>query len=183
MLDFDWALEQQIEAWGGLYRRYCDDILCVVPPQYSKSAATLIESEIAKIKLNVQPDKQGQFRFTDAEKPLASPLQYLGLTFDGQTIRLRVGGIARFYSRMRGAVRAAAASRDRAAREAGAPPREVAIKRGKLLAGYTYAGRRNFVSYALRASKIAGSEAIKRQVSRHVSAMSSAIASKEEPKE
>ncbi len=33
MLDFDRAVSKQIENVGGLYRRYCDDILCIVPTE------------------------------------------------------------------------------------------------------------------------------------------------------
>ena len=178
LLGFDRAINAQVTAWGGLYRRYCDDILCIVPPQHQTDAAKLIEDEIGKVKLAIQPDKQGVYYF-DGSKLLSPPLQYLGLTFDGSTTRLRVGGIAKHYSRMRGGVRSAAASRDRVAAEVGKLPKDVPIKEGKLLGRYTYAGKRNFVTYALRASKIVDSKAIKRQISRHVPALKAAIQSKD----
>lgn len=180
MFDFDRVLHAQVSEWGGLYRRYCDDILCIVPPQHQADAANLIESEIKKVNLAIQPDKQGAFVF-DRGKLLSPPLQYLGLTFDGENTRLRTGGIAKHYSRMRGGVRSAAASRDRVAKEIGKPPHEVPIKEGKLFERYTYAGNRNFISYALRAAKIADSKAIKRQISRHVPALKTAIKSKDDP--
>ncbi len=178
LLGFDRTINAQVTAWGGLYRRYCDDILCVVPEEHQEDAAKLIEDEIGKVKLAIQPDKQGVYHF-DESKLLSPPLQYLGLTFDGSATRLRVGGIAKHYSRMRGGVRSAAASRDRVAAEVGKLPKDVPIKEGKLLGRYTYAGKRNFVTYALRAAKIADSKAIKRQISRHVPALRAAIESKD----
>ncbi len=175
LLDFDRVVQAQVIEWGGLYRRYCDDILCVVPPEHEFAAKTLIETEISKVKLEAQPDKQGRFLFEPNGGIVSPPLQYLGLTFDGVSVLLRTGGVARFYSRMRGGVRAAGASRNRVAKEAGIPSKAVVVRTGKLMSNYSYAGKRNFISYALRAAKIADSPKIKRQVSRHFSAIRAAI--------
>lgn len=171
MLDFDRRLSAYVAVCGGLYRRYCDDILCVVPPERANEAIAEIEAAIAEVKLSAQPDKQGSFSFVVAGPPLSPPLQYLGLTFDGIQVRLRTGSIARYYARMRSGVRSAARSRDRVAREASLVNLTVPIKLGKLLETFAYTGGRNFISYALRASRVSNSSAIKRQVSRHLPAL------------
>jgi hypothetical protein len=100
MLDFDLALAKQIAAWGGLYRRYCDDVLCIVPPEHSAAAKALVEQLVGEVKLTVQTEKLEEC-FFGAGCALTKPaLQYLGLTFDGRHVRLRSGGVARFFSRL-----------------------------------------------------------------------------------
>ena len=176
MLDFDRELAATVSAWGGLYRRYCDDILVVVPPHYCDEAKALVEREIAKAKLRVQREKLDERFFPGSSSRLAKPLQYLGLTFDGERILLRSSGIARFYTRMRAGVRREDAVRHKNARASGQSPTAVQINRKRLNAAYTYVGRRNFVSYAHRAARITGQNAIKRQVSPHWMKLGAAIA-------
>lgn len=166
MLDFDRAVAAAIRAWGGLYRRYCDDILCVVPPEFADQAKELVNREIAKVRLAVQPEKLDERTF-EAHQTLGKPLQYLGLTFDGDRLLLRSSGIARYYGRMRRAARIALASQRRVAEELGVPVADVPLRRRKLNQRYSYAGRRNFISYAHRAADITGAQEIKKQVSRH----------------
>lgn len=174
MLDFDRTVAAAIREWGGLYRRYCDDILCVVPPEFVDQAKDLIERQIAQVRLDVQPDKLDE-RIFDARKTLRKPLQYLGLTFDGDRLLLRSSGIARYYGRMRRAARRAQASRRRAAEELGVPVVGVPVRRRKLNKGYSYLGRRNYISYAHRAARITGHDEMKRQVSRHWTALENAV--------
>lgn len=175
MLDFDRAVATRVGAAGGVYRRYCDDILCIVSPDAAKQVDEFVIGEIQKVKLSIQVEKVGRFKFDATNGVICPPLQYLGLTFDGEKILLRPGGIGRFYSRMRNGVRAAAASRDRAAREAGVPKKDVGIRKAKLLSKFTYAGKRNFVTYAHRAAKLTGDDGIRRQISRHIPALNAAL--------
>lgn len=166
MLDFDRAVAAAIRAWGGLYRRYCDDILCVVPPEFADRAKELVDREVAKVRLAVQPEKLDE-RIFEAHQTLEKPLQYLGLTFDGDRLLLRSSGIARYYGRMRRAARIALASQRRVAEKLGVPVADVPLKRRKLNQRYSYIGRRNFISYAHRAADITRAQEIKKQVSRH----------------
>lgn len=180
MLDFDERLAAQIREWGGLYRRYCDDVLCVVPPEMASAAKQFVQTLIDDIKLEVQPEKLEVCTFNLPRTAIRPPLQYLGLTFDGLKILLRSGGVGRFYSRLRKGVRMADLARKKTAKALGVGKEQVPIKRGKLNRSYIYAGHRNFVSYALRASKLTQSEAIKQQVAKRWSALDKAIKSKKE---
>ncbi len=166
MLDFDRVIAAQVAEWGGLYRRYCDDILCVIPPEHSEDAKRLIEAKIDKIKLNVQPEKLDE-RLFPVSATAERPLQYLGLTFDGDRVLLRSHGFGKYYARMRSAVRGSDASRRRVARESGKDVATLRIKRKKLYDRHSYIGKRNFVAYAHRAAAVTKDPAIKRQVSRH----------------
>ena len=102
-------------------------------------------------------------------------MQYLGLIFDGRNVRLRNGGIAKFYSRMRQGVRQAHRARVKAARLQGIPVASIPIKRGKLNRSYLYVGPKNFVSYASRAARLTQSAAIDKQISRRARAIDEAI--------
>ena len=175
MLDFDRKLADQIESWGGLYRRYCDDVLCIVPPQHAATAKAFVEHLVTSIKLEVQPDKLEECFFGAAGAITKPALQYLGLTYDGRKVRLRNGGIARFFSRMRQGVRQAKQARAKTARSQGVAPGSVPIKRGKLNRAYLYAGPRNFVTYAIRAARLTHSPAIDQQISRRARALDDAI--------
>lgn len=166
MLDFDRQLSQFIVDRGGLYRRYCDDILCVVSESYAAETKVEVERLIKFVKLTIQPEKLDEVAF-DKDGIASKALQYLGLTFDGQRVLLRPSGIGRFYSRMRAGVRVAGHARRKAAERQGIAKAKLPIRRAKLYRQYSYRGRRNFLTYAMRAAKITDSKPIKSQVSRH----------------
>jgi hypothetical protein len=172
MLEFDAAVQAKVQAVEGLYRRYCDDMLCIVSPEHEQAVEGFVMTEIKRIKLEIQSTKTLRHHFTvKAEAPAVDKtLQYLGFLFDGQRVLLRNAGLSRFYSRMRAAVRLAAATKSKADRskhlseeEAKATP----IKRKKLNTRYSYLGGRNFISYAVRASSEFCDPAIKNQIRRH----------------
>lgn len=169
MLEFDAAVLELIDSKGGLYRRYCDDILCVVPQEGEKVIEDAVQIWSDKLKLKLHPSKSSRHLFSGAvgSRIDGSPLQYLGLTFDGEFIRIRPGGIGRHYNRMRSAVRAATRARDKSARKMGKAAPEVRIRTRGLVKGFTHAGKQNFISYALSAARITKSAAIRKQIKRH----------------
>jgi hypothetical protein len=170
MLEFDAAVCAKVASVGGLYRRYCDDMLCIVPQVHSEEVEAFVLAEIKKIKLEIQTAKtlRHHFRLNSGSLGADKALQYLGFLFDGQRVLLRNAGISKYYTRMRAAVRLAAATKTKADKtlphaEASANP----IKRKKLNTRYSYLGGRNFVSYAVRAADEFSDNTIKRQVRRH----------------
>lgn len=180
MLEFDKQVATQIHAWGGLYRRYCDDILCAVPEIHAQCAKDLIQTAIKSIRLEVQEEKLEERHFGPHGTRLSKPLQYLGLTYDGVQILLRAGGVARYFSRLRGGVRAADLARTRVARKLGVPKSAVPLKLRKVHRGYLFdKNSRNFINYAARAAAITGSKTITRQVSRRWKALDVAVHKRE----
>lgn len=165
------AVDERVAAYaqhvGGLYRRYCDDILLVVPPGHMSDAEKLVERELEEVRLALQPEKTLKCTFTQPEEESDRPLQYLGLVFHGNRTLLRSTGIARYYTKMRSGVRLAKKTRAKTEREAGLPPGSTPLRSKKLNRLYSHVGKRNFVSYALKASEVAGDAAIRRQVRRH----------------
>lgn len=174
MLDFDQQLSEFIRARGGLYRRYCDDILCVVSGHHASETKAEVERLITSIELEIQTEKLDEVPF-DEDGVAPKALQYLGLTFDGQRVLLRPSGIGRFYARMRAGVKVAGYARRKEAERQGIAKTKLRIRRAKLYRQYSYRGRRNFLTYALRAAKITESRHIKSQVSRHWSVLQAEI--------
>lgn len=179
MIDFDRKISKITNEVRGFYRRYCDDILCVVPIEEREKFKIAIEDEIKKVKLEVQHEKLVECDFRPGWVA-PKPLQYLGLTFDGDRIRLRSSSIAKYYSRMRGGVRTADIARRAAARKKGLMPNSVKIKRVKINRKYSYVGSRNFISYAHRASYVTSEDGIKTQVARHWAKLGTYIAEQDD---
>ncbi|WP_430389051.1 antiviral reverse transcriptase Drt2 [Dyella sp. 20L07] len=180
MLEFDKEVAAQIHAWGGLYRRYCDDILCAVPEKHAQDAKDLVQTAIKSIRLEVQEEKLEVRHFGPEGTRLSRPLQYLGLTYDGVQILLRSGGIARYFSRLRSGVRVADLARTKIARRLGIPKSAVPLKLRKVHRGHLFdKDSRNFVNYAARAAAITGSKTITHQISRRWKALDDAVRNRE----
>jgi hypothetical protein len=170
MLYFDAALAAKVNALGGFYRRYCDDMLCVVDPAAQPDIEAFVANEIQKVKLKLQAEKTGRHLFTLTRNRLTAdrPLKYLGFTFDGQRVLLRNAAISKYYSRMRAGITLAVQTMMRKNRirvAHGETPSH--LKRRKLHILYTYLGRHNFPAYVYRATSIFNEPAIKRQIRRH----------------
>jgi hypothetical protein len=170
MTDFDRALANFARETGGLYRRYCDDILFVVPETKQKIAEAFVKDEITKVKLEVQEEKTKRVHFHKLNGVLTAsePLPYLGFLFDGRRTLLRTGSIARYYRKMRSGVSLAAQTKrkyDRLRIEHGESPEP--LKRRKLHIRYSYLGRHNFISYALTAAERFKEPAIRAQIKPH----------------
>lgn len=96
MLEFDIAVFLKVKSVGGFYRRYCDDMLCIVPSEHEKAIEEFVMEEIEKIKLEIQAEKTKRHHFrSEAEKlSVDEPLQYLGFIFDGSRALLRTASVA-----------------------------------------------------------------------------------------
>lgn len=163
MLPFDAKLKAFVEANGGLYRRYCDDILVVVPQMDVKPVFQFVESALDELKLTMQSAKTLQCHF--AAQKSDRPLQYLGLVYDGVQVTLRAAGVSRFYVKMRRGVK----QYKNAARTDGGMPLLVQ-RRKELLNRYskhTSKEDRTYFNYAKRAAIKTKSVAIQRQLRRH----------------
>ena len=167
LLEFDSIMHTAVAAHGGLYRRYCDDILFVVPtPDARLALLTLLMKLVTDLGLEAHPDKTEAIDFVRAgSRVVASKtLSYLGFTFDGENKRIKPASIARFYMKMRRGVGRAQAIRYRACQKSGVwtPHRT-----RKLNILYSYLGRHNFLSYAFDAAHVMNDPGIKHQVKAH----------------
>lgn len=167
MLPFDEAMAQYAASVNGLYMRYCDDVIVISSGQAPHSALDTLRKCIADVKLTVQEDKteERQFTYNGSRSTSDKPIQYLGFIFDGKNIRIRESSVARYLERMRRGVAVALnclSKRNRSRLRLNRTPKPLYLK--KLVKRYSYIGRRNFVSYGYRSSRIMSSNSIRRQL-------------------
>lgn len=167
MLEFDTALKIWVEARGGSYRRYSDDIAVVLPRADLESEfLALIRAEASAVHLSLNDKKTSRTQFSTQGLTLISTgdqLQYLGFIFDGTCIRIRSESMKAFYARMKTNLRRYV----RAAQRDGIPADE--IRKRVVIGRFTHWGdSRNFVQYAYRAAQELDSPAIRRQLRNHV---------------
>ncbi len=163
MIAFDLELLQCIKSVDGVYRRYSDDILLLVPPAKEMAAAQAVLRIAGKYGLTISSAKAetSRFQVRGGRQSADRPISYLGFCFDGQRTFLRPSTLSRYYRRMTYAARGAV----RGAGKKGKPAAEI-FKRG-LLKDFTHLGRRNFYSYSRRAHNCMPDSIIKKQLRRH----------------
>lgn len=172
----EWAKEKHENA---LYRRYCDDIILVIP--ISNQGIDLfysIRDELLDIVnkylddgLDIQDEKTEIRLYKNGEilneQLLPSTLDYLGFVTNGKIIRIREKSLFKYFSR---AYRKAKTSkRISLATNRLGPKKELYNLYTHL--GYQYKGYGNFVSYAYKAhnkmNQLSSGSLIRRQVKRH----------------
>lgn len=110
MLPFDTAVKKVVSNLSGLYLRYSDDILILVPKNnvesVTKFAEDFLENEL-DLQINAQKTEltsfvqvNGFLMAQDVQTGEPSHLSYLGITFDGRRFYLRHKAIARHQKRM-----------------------------------------------------------------------------------
>lgn len=167
MLDFDEKAYELTNSMNGKYYRYCDDILFIFPNinlEDKNFYENQINGYIEDINLTLNPNKTEVFHFeNDVITNQRKALQYLGFSFDGKNILLRSAGIQKCYSRIRGSTKLASRTRSKKF-NANSPLARNTLNRKKLYNQYSYLGKRNYISYALRASNVMNSDKINKQV-------------------
>lgn len=161
MLEFDVKMHELMVKHNGSYRRYCDDMLFIYPntSSYKLDIEKVVSNEIARYSLSINSDKTEKRSFRNGVSN--KPLQYLGFTFDGRKILLRSAALAKFSERMNKSLRLVKRTIDTESEGLGY---RVPLRRKKIYERYSHLGKRNFIRYGLRASKVMQSKAIKRQL-------------------
>lgn len=106
MLEIDKQITDIIEQHKGIYRRYSDDYIIILPQQPELSfydlktrINTIINSEG---KLEIHPDKTQTMKYLnnklfDLTSHKYTHLDYLGFTFDGINVKMREKSIYKYY--------------------------------------------------------------------------------------
>lgn len=178
MIDLDQKLSSIAEQLGGVYRRYSDDILFIGSEEVIDVFKTAFEEELEKLGLKVNHNKTEIAKFwKDAENIFSDrPLQYLGLTFDGQKILLRCRTLSRFVRRRKRAIRQTGAI----ARKRNPAESKTKLFKNSLYERFSHLGKkRSFFSYVRRAKRISGSGKLLRQMRRHWKALHDEISEQE----
>ena len=160
--------DQELKAWcakyGGSYRRYSDDIAIVLPlGSRASHVVGIVEKILADYSLALSANKTDTADFKGGLLVSPRPIQYLGFTFDGTTIKIRPSSMDAYRAKMRRGIHAKMV----AAKMQGVAPSKV-FKR-EALSRYTHLGkRRNFLRYAYKAADVMGSQEIRDQVKPHM---------------
>ena len=206
LIDFDEFVNALGQKSNFYYKRYCDDIMVICPTESANEIIKMLIEEInKKYRLVIQnkktevidfrQDDKGhlrsykrrynedlkQFDSQPSDETNFKNLQYLGFEFNGQKIYIRPSRLSRYFRKMKARVVKtiimAYSSKSKSNK----------IFKQQLLHRYTHLGKRNFLSYALNASKNhysnsegqkkdgMNSPSIRRQVSSHISILQNEI--------
>ena len=189
MLDFDKKLNDIAEKYKGMYRRYCDDIIFIVPINKEDfftakheeilKAINDIKENVPGLILNTEKSEQYYYgngvikRIDEIDSDKCSFLSYLGFDFDGKKVVIRGKSLFKYYYRAYRKV-----AKIRSYKENKLEQAYVAGKKA-LYKGYTHLGavsnrnkHGNFLTYAYKAHKIFAKSTvlesgIRSQVRRH----------------
>lgn len=174
MFDFDKNIKIYLSKYNASYYRYCDDILIICDIDLGIKIGYEIEKRIQKLKVQIHPEKTKRVYFQDGlhvyHRPHMSkePLQYLGFTYNGTKILLRDNGLIQYHHKVSKAIRMTNKKLLRINKSR--------IKRGEeplerhkkyIYRRFSYIGKRNYISYALRAASIMKEPSIKQQIKPH----------------
>ncbi len=164
MLTFDRLVSSRVRLAGGLYFRYSDDILCLVPKSMVREIADYATTVLRdNLKLNINAGKTEMTSFAEVNSLLKAQdfntsdethLSYLGITFDGQRTYLRHKAVARHQKRAKAGVESSVV---------GSLARKQSVRRKH--PKYLRAGKSNTWTYADRVAKLLESQEIKKQTS------------------
>lgn len=119
MIDFDIALDAYCRARGGVYFRYSDDVLMVIPGEIiaAEQARDFAMAEITRQgpKLRIKPSKTAVLRYMPDPKggqvfthisgeQGRNGLEYLGFRYDGKQVLLRDSTLSRLYRKVSASV-------------------------------------------------------------------------------
>lgn len=179
LIHFDQELKKWAEGKKALYRRYCDDLILVIPSNGSGTTnVSVLENEVLEIVgkykedgLIIQKEKTEVRLYEDKiisdRNGNKSTLDYLGFVTDGKTVKIREKSVFKYYCR---AYRKAKVCKNITLATG------EKYERGKLYKVYTHLGfnykkQGNFISYANKAHKKMSTlpikSLIKNQIKRH----------------
>ncbi len=115
MWRFDRAIFDYLKSIGGYYRRYSDDIIIVCEGSKRDEVLLVLKDLIATEKLTIADEKTTVFSIKAEEERLKvidektdqkSVIEYLGLSFDGEVIRLKNKSLSKYYHKMKRTINA-----------------------------------------------------------------------------
>lgn len=106
MQEIDKYINELVKKYSGIYRRYSDDFIIVIP-KISKSNFMSINHELknkiektASLELHSEKTMLLQYKtkkIIDLKKDKPYKLDYLGFIFDGKTVKMREKSITKYY--------------------------------------------------------------------------------------
>ena len=191
MIDVDQQIKSIVNKYSGMYMRYSDDFIIILPVEKAQAIGILDEiiqiitstvgieleqkkTQIFEVKLpNVVNVGKQFFDRADTSKNI---INYLGFSFDGRSIMLREKTISKYYYRMRRKARSIVASPEKKGKRY---LYEKYSERGANVNRKSGKSRGNFFTYVNRAERIFDeSDPIKRPFLNHMSKIARILKSK-----
>ncbi len=180
MLPFDLKMHQLSQEYNLFYRRYCDDILIILPRKTElrdiiiKEIKEAITDRGTAIKIHPinswdKYSKSQCFDFGNKDEIQKKPLQYLGYCYDGKNVRIRESSIAKYkrtlssyliYYRIKQKLHLKYLSEHhqsyflKIANNPKSKKELFYIRRRKLYEKFTFRGKINFITYGIKSSKV-----------------------------
>lgn len=117
LLEFDEIINTYVQSINGLYRRYSDDMIIICDPNQKNMMINMVQTNIETLaKLTIQKDKTQLFHFQNMgtykrclmeinggfnHNSHKYKLDYLGFSFDGKSISLKTGSLAKYYRKLK----------------------------------------------------------------------------------
>jgi hypothetical protein len=182
MLEVDKQINDAVCKLGGMYIRYSDDFMIILPDSPEINAVTELKRIAYFIKqaprLTLEPNKRQYFHFEEgmlanvgksfheSADDSSQAINFLGFSFDGHTVRIRAKTISKYYYRMYRKAKSIA-------RMGGMTPDGRRITGRNLYMSYSRKGSKtghgNFLTYVDRAAAEYGPhESIKKDTRKHM---------------
>ena len=118
MIDCDKEINDYVKLYNGIYRRYCDDIIIIIPKDDTNINFNEFLEKITKIfqktkNLNIKKEKTNTYIYTNKcifnyeeynlygnENIKPKVMNYLGFSFDGKIVKIRDRSLSKFYKKM-----------------------------------------------------------------------------------
>lgn len=189
MLEVDKLINDMVQGLGGMYMRYSDDFIIILPDVAELNASEVFEKIHTLLKLaprlTLEQSKTQYFHYSDGtlencgkkfhEEADGSSrfINFLGFTFDGQKVSIRAKTISKYYYRMYRKAK-------NIANTGGYTPTGKHISCKNLYRRYSERGADgkpgNFLTYVSRAEREYGSnEAIAHDTKRHMQKIRKAL--------
>jgi len=170
LIHYDTAINDYVTSKKGIYRRYCDDSVIIIPMTY-RSEFLKIYAEMNKSipGLEVNDDKKQEFIYKNSViydiNYNKSSLKYLGFEFDGKNIKIRERTMTSFFLKAYRSIKFINSMSRKYKRNA---------YRKKFFVSFTHLGKQksknnkgNFLTYVDRCAQVMSESKIKKQVSCH----------------
>ena len=185
MVEVDKAISKFVNKFDGLYMRYSDDMIIVLPEltedvfieSYKKIIAIL--KSIPKLELQKEKTQIYYYceeKLSNCNKIICdsivngnNKINYLGFSFDGKEVTIRDKTITKYYYRMYRKLKHIVRNNGVTKKGKRISPKNVYIKYSIKGANIKKDGNKgNFITYVKRAEKIWGNEPIGRSTKRHM---------------
>lgn len=159
MTEVDKVMADACVGIGGLYQRYCDDILVICPPDKEAEITAKIKEAVTLHKLEIKEEKTERALFGPSGDNI---FQYLGFNLFWGGASIRPTSLARQWRKAKRSI----AITKRHGEKAIAQGRATIIFTKRLRRRFQPVGVRNFLKYSRRSARALGSRTIVRQVLR-----------------